>query len=329
MQAVILAAGRGKRLHPLTLTRSKAMMPVWGKPMLDRVLDSLAHSDLGEFIIVTSPQDSEIRRYFLEHSRPGISLEWVVQPEPLGMAQALSLAAPSLRGSFLLSSCDNLTRAGHVADLLAQHESHSANATLSLMEIDPASAGTSSTVEFHQGQVRGIVEKPAPGKGLSNIASLPLYVFSSRLLDCLSDVPLSPSGEYQLQDAIQVLIERNGKVTGVFTPSRLQLTHADDLLTLNRYYMSRDSDPACVAPAHKGSGTKFVPPVGIEAGTVIGSNCTIGPAVYIESDCHIGAHVSLKDAVILRGSRIEEGRQVAGKVLAPEASPIGEVNHDG
>ncbi len=50
MQAVILAAGRGKRLQPLTLTRSKAMMPVWGKPMLARVLDSLSHSDLGEFI---------------------------------------------------------------------------------------------------------------------------------------------------------------------------------------------------------------------------------------------------------------------------------------
>ncbi len=324
MQAVILAAGRGRRLHPLTLTRSKAMMPVWGKPMLARVLDRLAHSDLREFIIVTSPQDSEMRNYFLEHSRPGISLEWVVQPEPLGMAQALSLAAPSLRGSFLLSSCDNLTRAGHLAKLLAQHKSHSANATLSLMEIDPASAGTSSTVEFRQGQVRGIVEKPAPGKGLSNIASLPLYVFSSRLLDYLSDVPLSPSGEYQLQDAIQVLIERNGRVTGVFTPSRLQLTQADDLLTLNRYYMGSDSDPANVAPVDKGSGTKLVPPVGIEAGTVIGSNCTIGPAVYIESDCHIGAHVSLKDAVILRDSRIEEGQQILGQVLAPEASPIGD-----
>ena len=241
MQAVILAAGRGKRLHPLTLTRSKAMLPVWGKPMLARVLDSLTHRDLGEFIIVTSPQDTEIRRYFLEHSRPGVSLEWVVQPEPLGMAQALSLAAPSLSGCFLLSSCDNLSRTGHVAELLAHHESHSADATLSLMEIDPDSEVPGSTVEFHQEQVRGIVEKPTPGMHLSNIASLPLYVFSSRLLDCLDDAPLSPSGEYQLQDAIQLLIERNGRVKGVFTPSRLQLTNADDLLTLNRYYMRRDN----------------------------------------------------------------------------------------
>ena len=318
MQAVILAAGRGRRLHPLTLTRSKAMMPVSGKPMVARVMDRLAHRSLREFIIVTSPADREIRSYFLEHSRPDTSLEWVVQPEPLGMAQALSLAAPHLRDSFLVSSCDNLTPSSHVADLLATHHRSTAHATLSLMQIDPASAQPGSTVEFHQGQVRRIIEKPPPGKVLSNIVSLPLYVFSSRLLDRLRDVALTPSGEYQLQSAIQLLIERDGSVTGVFTPSRLQLTHAEDLLTLNRHYLSSDSDPPPVSPTRIGSGTELVPPLGIEAGTSIGSNCTIGPVVYIESNCHIGADVLLKDAVILRDSRVEDGGEVVGQVLSPD-----------
>ena len=299
-------------------------MPVAGKPMVGRVLDRLIQNEVSDLIMVTSPEDREIRPYFLEHSLPaGISLEWVIQPEPLGMAQALSLAAPHLRESFLLSSCDNLTPAGHVADLLAAHQSRKANATLSLMEIDPGSASHSSTVEFHQGLVRRIIEKPPPDKVLSSITSLPLYLFSTQLLYCLTDVSLSPSGEYELQDAIQLLIERRGNVTGVFTPSRMQLTQADDLLALNRHYLSRHRDPPCLPPDFIGSGTQLVPPLGIEAGTTIGSHCTIGPDVYIESNCTIGASVLLQDAVILRDTQIEDRQVIVGQVLAPERAPRG------
>lgn len=295
------------------------MMPVAGKPMVGRVLDRLIQNEVSDLIMVTGPGDHEIRRYFQEQqSFPGISLKWVVQPEPLGMAQALSLAAPYLRESFLLSSCDNLTPVSHVADLLATHHSRKANATLSLMEMDSGSKGLGSTVEFDQGQVRRIIEKPAPNEILSRITSLPLYIFSPQLLDCLSDVSLSPSGEYELQDAIQLLIERKGKVAGVFTPSRMQLTQADDLLALNRHYLSRHWDPPCLPPNCIGSDTQLVPPLGIEPGTTIGSHCTIGPDVYIESNCTIGANVLLQEAVILRDTQIEDGQVIVGQVLAPE-----------
>ncbi len=318
MQAVLLAAGRGRRLHPFTLKRSKAMMPVAGKPMVGRVLDRLIQNEVSDLIVVTGPGDHEIRRYFQELSLPGISLKWVVQPVPLGMAQALSLAAPYLGESFLVTSCDNLTPVSHVANLLATHQSRKANATLSLMKMDSGSKALGSTVKFDQGQVRRIIEKPAPNEILSRITSLPLYIFSPQLLDCLSDVSLSPSGEYELQDAIQLLIERKGKVAGVFTPSRMQLTQADDLLALNRHYLSRHQGPPYLPPDCIGSGTQLTPPLGIEPGTTIGSHCTIGPDVYIESNCTIGANVLLQDAVILRDTQIEDRQVIVGQVLAPE-----------
>ncbi len=318
MQAVILAAGRGRRLQPFTLKRSKAMMPVAGKPMVGRVLDRLIQNEVSDLIMVTGPGDHEIRHYFRELSLPGISLKWVVQPVPLGMAQALSLAAPYLGESFLVTSCDNLTPVSHVANMLATHQSRKANATLSLMNMDSGSKALGSTVKFDQGQVRRIIEKPAPNEILSRITSLPLYIFSPQLLDCLSDVSLSPSGEYDLQDAIQLLIERKGTVAGVFTPSRMQLTQADDLLALNRHYLSRHWDPPYLPPDRIGSGTQLTPPLGIEPGTTIGSDCTIGPDVYIESNCTIGANVLLQDAVILRDTQIEDGQVIVGQVLAPE-----------
>jgi len=75
--------------------------------------------------------------------------------------------------------------------------------------------------------------------------------------------------------------------------------------------------PDCI-----GSGTQLVPPLGIEPGTTIGSHCTIGPDVYIESNCAIGAHVLLQDAVIFRDTRIEDGREIVGQVLAPKSRKL-------
>lgn len=316
MQAVILAAGKGSRLHPITLNRSKAMVPILGKPIVERVMETLLKNGIQDFIMVISREESEVGRYFQHQSTLDINLQYVVQPERLGMANALSLAAPYIHDTFILSACDNLVPPEHLAELLSVHQAWQASGTLSLMEINPALAGRTGVVELQDGYIRHIVEKPAPGEAPSNIASLPLYVFSRKLLDYLPQVKLSPRGEYELQDAIQMLIEQTGRVTGVFTPSRLQLTNAADLLALNRHYLTTGGDQPQLAPRTVGQHTHLITPLRIEEGTTIGPGCVIGPRVYIERDCQIGADVLIKDAVILRGTTIEDGRQVVGEVVS-------------
>jgi bifunctional UDP-N-acetylglucosamine pyrophosphorylase/glucosamine-1-phosphate N-acetyltransferase len=197
------------------------------------------------------------------------------------------------------------------------HQKRSANATLSLMEIDPSLAGRTGVVAINgDGQITKIVEKPAPGEAPSNIASLPLYVFSRRLLDYLPAVNPSPRGEYELQDAIQMLIDSDGQVAGVRTESRLQLTNATDLLALNRHYLTTGGDKPQLAPHSVGQHTHLITPLRIEEGTTIGPGCVIGPRVYIEGNVKIGADVLIKDAVILRNSVIENGRQIVGEVVS-------------
>lgn len=318
MQAVILAAGKGSRLNPITLNRTKAMLPILGKPIVERVIETLVQNGIREIIMVISREDSEVGRYFREQSTLDVSLQFVVQPERLGMANALSLAAPLIRETFVLSACDNLLPPEHVAELLATHQARRAQATLSLMKIDPSLAERTGVVELQDGSlgVQRIVEKPAPGQAPSNVASLPLYVFSRRLLDYLPEVKPSPRGEFELQDAIQMLIEREGHVTGVFTSSRLQLTNAGDLLALNRHYLTTGGDRPQLAPHSVGQHTHLITPLRIEEGTTIGPGCVIGPRVYIERDCRIGADVLIKDAVILRDTTIEDGRQVVGEVVS-------------
>lgn len=316
MQGVILAAGKGSRLNPITTNRSKAMVPILGKPIVERVMETLVQNGIHEFIMVISREDGEVGRYFREQSTLDIDLEFVVQPERLGMANALSYAAPHIRDAFILSACDNLTPVEHVAELLATHQAKGADATLSLMEIDVSLAGRTGVVELQNGYITHIVEKPAPNELPSNIASLPLYVFSPKLLKCLPEVKLSPRGEYELQDAIQMLIKREGNVTGVLTQNRLQLTNAADLLALNRHYLTTGGDKPQLAPQSVGQHTHLITPLRIEEGTTIGPGCVIGPRVYIERNCHIGADVLIKDAVILRDTTIEDGQQVVGEVVS-------------
>jgi NDP-sugar pyrophosphorylase family protein len=316
MQAVILAAGKGSRLNPITLRRTKAMVPILGKPIVERVMETLVQNGIHEIIMVISREDGEVGSYFKTRSKLKADLHFVVQTERLGMANALSLAAPHLHDDFVVSACDNLVPPEHVAKLLATFRQEQAGAILSLMKIDPTLASRTGIVDIQNGQIKRIVEKPAPGEAPSDIASLPLYVFSRRLLDFLPEVKPSLRGEYELQDAIQMLIDRAGPVSGVLTPSRLQLTNAADLLALNRHYLTTGGDAPQLAPQSVGQHTHLITPLRIEEGTTIGPDCVIGPRVYIEQNCQIGADVLIRDAVILRNTVIEDGQQVVGEVVS-------------
>ena len=316
MQGVILAAGKGSRLHPLTLSRSKAMIPILGKPIVERVLETFVENGVDEVILVVSRLDGDVCTHFAHFDRLPVKLEFVEQWERLGMANALSLAAPRIHGPFLMSACDNLTPSEHIGEMLAHHRETQAEGTLSLMRIDPSLVSRTGIVVWEDDHVRGIVEKPSRDEAPSNISSLPLYVFSQRILDYLPRIAMSKRGEYELQDAIQMLIDETDRVTGVFTDHRLQLTNASDLLALNRHYLMEGGDVPQLAPQSVGRHTHLITPLRIEEGTTIGAGCVIGPRVYIERDCRIGNDVLIKDAVILRGSAVEEGSQIVGKVIS-------------
>lgn len=320
MQGVILAAGRGSRLHPITLARSKAMMPILGRPMVARVVELLHANGVDEFILVVSPDDPHIEDYFIREylpGRPDVRVHFVYQTERRGMADALGRAAPLIRGPFVLSACDNLVAASHVDAMLKMLRAHpDAQAVLSLMPIPPEKFGKTGMVALAGEQVTRIVEKPDPRDAFSDIGSLPLYVFQPRLLDYLPEVPLSHRGEYELQDAIQMLIDRHSGVYGVLTDSRLTVTSAADLLAVNRHYLLTGDGQPQLAPRRVGPGTHLITPLYIEDGVEIGAGCVIGPHVYIERDARIGDGARLEDAVVLREAVVPPQGMAVGEVIA-------------
>jgi NDP-sugar pyrophosphorylase family protein len=317
MQGVILAAGKGSRLQPITLKRSKAMVPILGKPIVERVMEDLAANGVDDFILVVSPDDRYITRYFRRESEIEADVRFVYQPQRLGMANALLCAAPLITDDFILSACDNLISAEHVGRMIrAWRTPPHPNAVLTLISVGPEWFGRTAFVEMDGPWVTRIVEKPSPEEAPSNISSLPLYGFSPHILEYLPQVPLSPRGEYELQDAIQMLIERDGRVCGVTVEQRLTLTSPADLLALNRHYLTNGDNRPQLAPYTVGPNTQLITPLRIESGTVIGENCVIGPNVYIERDCHIGDGVTIRNAVLLRESIVPDGATIEDWVVS-------------
>jgi NDP-sugar pyrophosphorylase family protein len=293
------------------------MLPILGKPIVERVMEMLLANGIEDFILVVSPEDRDITRYFRRDSTFEAEIRFVYQPERKGMANALGCAAPLITEDFVLSACDNLVSESAVGRLVAMMKGDlTPNGVLTLLPVEPERLGSVGIVEMDGPWITRIVEKPGPEEAPSDISSLPLYAFSRRILDYLPEVPLSPRGEYELQDAIQMLIDRDGRVGGIIIERRQTLTNAADLLALNRAYLTHGNDHPQLAPLTVGPGTRLITPLHIGAGTVIGKECVIGPNVYIEQDCSIGDGVEVHDAVLLRGAEVPPGTTVANKVVA-------------
>jgi len=311
LQAVILAAGRGKRLHPITATRTKAMAPILGVPIVERVMQPFIEYGVQDYILVVSPDDDEICTHFQGARFQRLKLTFVEQPEPLGMAHALSQAIPHIREDFVLSSCDNLVPWTDISNMLTLWETEPrSSAILTLLRVPAEALHRVGVVKLDGEWITQIIEKPGPEKVPTNIASTPLYCFQHGFLEYLPEVQPSPRGEYELQDAIQMLIENEGGVRGMKISSRIDLTKPADLLAINKHFFT----PNYTHTSSPLRDTQQIPPYHIETGVAFGANCSVGPNVYIESDCTIEDNVRLENAVILRERIVPQDSYIRDQV---------------
>lgn len=307
----MLAAGAGRRLRPVTLSRSKATVPVVGRPMITWVLDSLAAAGADDFVVVVQAVGDDVTECCMAWA-DGRPIRFAMQPERLGMAHALLQAVPWLTGSFVMSACDSLVPDEVVAELVRAHRARGAAATLTVQRVarreDLRKTGV---VTLNGDLIGGIVEKPEPDEAPSDLASLPLYVFEPELLDHLSGVQRSPRGEYELQDAIAALIAEGRPVAPFTVTRRWQVTGTDDLLAINRAFLDRgrrrpDPRAECRGPVYVAPGAKLADRV------------VVGPYAVLEDGCRIETGATIREAVVLKGAVVAAGATVAGRVVTPE-----------
>lgn len=213
MKAVILAGGIGKRLRPITESVPKALVEVNGKPILERIILSLKGNGINEFVIVVSYMKEKITGYFGDGSRFGVKIAYVTQPEQRGTGDALRYAGPEINeNKFLAVYGDLFFDSAIIKEAIA--ESEKCDGIICVKNVDdPKRFGV---LEMEGEKVRRIVEKS--DNPPSNLANAGIYVFPREIFGAIEKTGLSPRGEYELTDSVNILIERGMEFHAVRMP---------------------------------------------------------------------------------------------------------------
>lgn len=282
MQAVILAAGEGRRLRPLTRSRPKALIPVGNVPIINYVVEALLSCGIRDITVVVGYRREKVTSHL---GKAGYPVRIVVQERQLGTAHALLQAREHITGPFLVLPGDNYIDGASIARIAGTK-----NAVLVKDHPYPSNFGV---VEMRRGIVTRIVEKPrqAPSFTISTgIFSLDPGIF---------DYVETPD----LTDAVAAFIAAGGKIKAIRAVDWQDAIYPWDLIPMNRLLVGKGRPERAGEIA---AGSVLQGHVRVGAGTRIHPGCTIvGPAV-IGSDCEIGPHACIMPHVSI-GDRVQVG----------------------
>jgi len=321
LKAVVLAAGEGQRMRPLTATRPKVMLPIAGKPILEHLLDEVKGAGVTDFVFIVGYCDKQVRSYFGDGKKWGVKIEYSEQRKQLGTADAIRNVSTVVDGNFLVINGDVIINRADIKRLL-----NSTNNTMSVFEVkDPAGLGI---VELSGDKVVGIYEKSQRPPSL--MANAGLYLFTPDVFEAIAKTEKSPRGEYEITDSLKILMSKKAGLHYLQLKSWQDFSYPWDLLNANETMM------ASLKPQNLGTlednvvlkgavviGQKTVVKSGayIEGPVIIGEECRIGPNCYIRpsttigNDCHIGTFVEIKNSIIMSGTDVPHLNYVGDSVI--------------
>jgi bifunctional UDP-N-acetylglucosamine pyrophosphorylase/glucosamine-1-phosphate N-acetyltransferase len=323
MQTVILAAGQGTRMRPLTDRRPKPMLPVAGKPLVAHTAETAIQAGASKLVFVVGYEATDVREYFGSEFH-GVPVEYASQPEQRGTADAVRVGAARLdEGPFAVLNGDNLYDTDSLSAL------YDAGPSVGTVRVDNPSAY--GVLDTDGETVSGVVEKPADPP--SNQINTGAYVFPAEATDWL-DVGESERGELELTDVLNRACTEV-TVSAVSMDRWLDVGRPWELLEANEWLLdSLDRDLAGdVADDAEIRGDVVVEPgatvepgVVIEGPALIAAGATVGPNAYVRGsalvgeDVSVGHSVEIKNSVLMSGTSVSHLSYVGDSVLGRDVN---------
>ena len=212
MQAVVLAGGEGTRLRPLTDDRPKGLVEVAGSPILTHCFSQLAALGVESLVVVVGHRKGQIIDHYDDEFR-GIPITYAHQREQLGLAHALLTAEPYVDDDFVVMLGDNVFQA-NLADVVRRQRETDTDAAFLVEEVSESAASRYGVcVTNGDGEIVDVVEKPDDPP--SRLVMTGFYTFSPAIFDACRLVQPSARGEYELTDAIHLLIESGRRIDAI------------------------------------------------------------------------------------------------------------------
>jgi len=293
---------------------SKHLVPLANRPVLGWVLSQIAEAGVREAFIVVGPHNREqIAEYVGDGSRFGLSVEYLLQERPLGLAHAVSLAERRVSGPFLVYLGDNLLKGG-AAPYLRRFAEARPDALVVLKEVeDPTRFGVA--VFDGGGRLAGFVEKPKEPP--SRLALVGLYFFTPVVFDYIRRLKPSWRGEYEITDALALMLRDGGRVEyAVHEGWWLDIGKKDDVLAANALLLDEYARPD-VRGTVEGSrleGRVIVEPGAVVKNSVVRGPAAIGEGAVVEGS-FVGPYTSVGPGAVVRGSAVEYSVLMEGAVV--------------
>jgi glucose-1-phosphate thymidylyltransferase len=305
MKAVVLAAGEGRRLRPLTAVRPKPMVPVGNRPILEHVVRSLSDAGVDELVFVVGYKRERIQTYFGDGDDWNVDIEYIVQEKQLGTGHALLQAEGSVDQDFLVVNGDSFVDSALVRDLVDVGDT----AVAVTRSDQPTDYGV---VELEGDRVVGVEEKPRVYDAETETINAGVYRFSEAVFDELRTN--GGGGELSLTDALAILAE-DGSVRAVRTRSWTDVSHLWDVLRVNSETVGEDDrDEADVHPtAHVADG------VALGDDATVGPNATVLPGASLGDNASVGAGAVVGNSVLFDDARVGPNAVVFDCVLSEDA----------
>ena len=319
MKAIILSAGEGSRMRPLTLTKPKTMLPVAGKPIIQYNIESLRDNGIKDILLIVRYKEEMVRAYFGDGSDFGVKITYATQEDFLGTANAISYGEDFIEDSLIVLNGDIILDNEIIYEIIKKYNYMKPDTLMVLTEVeDPSAFGV---VEIEEGNIKNIVEKPKKEEAPSNLVNTGIYIFNKDIFEKIKKTELSERGEYEITDSVSLQIADNKKVIGHKTNKDwIDVGRPWELIEVNEELISnlKTEIKGTIEDGVHIHGEIFLDEesiirsgVYIEGNVYIGKHCDIGPNSYIRGNSYFGDHVHVGNAVEIKNSIVMENTNVS------------------